>query len=165
MKIFDSSSIISIFKEAKYPKILINCTNRKYILVVPETVYNELKRNKRTYDLFLKYKELFEIKKVDRNCFDIISARYPYFHEGEIGVICRALEEKKSGNRHICILDEKKARNFCKKENIRVAGLISLLKWQKSIGDLSPLECKIIYKNLYSSRFYIKKNILNELIE
>ena len=116
MKIFDSSSIISIFKEAKYPKILINCTNRKYILVVPETVYNELKRNKRTYDLFLKYKELFEIKKVDRNCFDIISARYPYFHEGEIGVICRALEEKNLEIDIFAFWTKKKLEIFVKKK-------------------------------------------------
>jgi hypothetical protein len=30
MKIFDTSSLISIFGEAKYPKILTNCTERGY---------------------------------------------------------------------------------------------------------------------------------------
>lgn len=165
MKIFDSSSIISIFREAKCPEVLINSANRGYKLIIPETVQNELKRNKETWTIFLKYKKIFEIRGVDKNCLNMLSIRYPYLHKGEIGVICTSLEEKKDENKHICILDEEKARNLCKRGNITTTGLIGFLKWQKNIGDLNDADCKKIYKDLYNSRFRISKSILEELIK
>lgn len=165
MKIFDTSSLISIFGEAKYPKILTNCTERGYKLVIPETVYNELTYNERTFAIFANHKELFEIRNVKRECLESLSARYPYLHHGELGVICVALEEERRGRKHICILDEKKARNFCKKNQIRIAGLIGLLVWQKSCGDLNHSECEAIHKNLNASRFNIERSILDELIK
>jgi predicted nucleic acid-binding protein len=164
MKIFDSSSLISIFREVEYPKVLQNCVNRKYRLVIPNTVYNELRKNKKTYSLFADFIELFEIINIKKECLENLSARYPYLHEGELGVICLALEENKLRNKNICILDDKKARNFCKKNSIRITGLIGLLIWQKKNGDLNRSECKIIYKNIYASKFRIGESILGELV-
>ena len=132
---------------------------------MPDTVYNELKNNEKTFAIFANYEELFEIRSVNKECLEKMSARCPYFHKGEIGVICLAFEEKKSKNKHICILDEKRARNFCERNQIRIAGLIGLLIWQKNNGDLDRYECASIHKNLYISRFYIKRSILDELIE
>ena len=74
MKIFDTSSLISIFREARYPKILANCTDRGYKLVIPETVHNELTNNEETYAIFNDYKDLFEIKNVNQRCLEDLSA-------------------------------------------------------------------------------------------
>jgi predicted nucleic acid-binding protein len=145
MKIFDTSSIVSVFREVKYPKVLQNCVARGYRLVIPDTVHGELKQNEETYSTFFKYRELFEIRSVNSEWVETLSARFPYLHRGEIGVICLALEEKKLEKKHICILDERKARTFCRENGIRITGLIGLLLWLKNNGDLSHPECRMIY--------------------
>ncbi|MDD4455803.1 MAG: hypothetical protein PHI67_10915 [Candidatus Methanomethylophilaceae archaeon] len=47
MKIFDTSSIVCIFREVQYPRILDVCKGLGYRLSITPQVYEEIKENSR----------------------------------------------------------------------------------------------------------------------
>jgi len=165
MKIFDTSSIIGIISEAKCPYVFENCVERGYKLNIPNTVYEELKRNQKTYEIFKEHEKYFKVLDLDINSVNKILKRYPNLHKGEAGVICSAMEYENSDKKYICIVDDSGAREFCDNQNINMVGLIGFLKWQKRINDISEGESENIYKRLKRSGFRIKEDILRELIK
>jgi len=165
MKIFDTSSLIAIFSEANCPQVLENCIDRNYKLNITDTVYNELKSNKKTFKKFKKYEEHFNVLIPDEEHVNKLLKRYPNLHRGEVGVICSGLKKDNDGKKYICIVDDGGARNFCENENINMAGLIGFLKWQKDNNDLTQKECEKIYDGLKKSGFRIKEDLLKELIK
>lgn len=70
IKIFDSSTLICIFQEAKFPKLIDNCKKRDYKIVIPFFVYEEIKDNENTYSEFKKYKDYIMIKNSSNDVFN-----------------------------------------------------------------------------------------------
>ena len=151
MKIFDTSSIICILREIKFPKALDTCTKRGYQLATTQQVFNEVKRN-------------FAVIPVnDDPCFRKLSKRYPWLHDGEISVLCLGLQKKKEQVRYICIIDER-ARTLKDKLQICIHGTVGMLLWQKDKKEISDTECHDLYNRFIKSSFRITKDILVELI-
>lgn len=165
IKIFDTSTIVCIFQEAKYPKIIENCLKKDYKLIIPTQVYDELKVNTNTFSHFKKYKDNFIILDTCNEYFEHLSRRYPRLHKGEIGVLAIGIEFDKLSNSYICFLDEGLARIVGAQLNLRTSGVVGLSLWEKENGDISEPECKLIYDNISKSSFYIKKEILARLIK
>jgi len=164
LKIFDASTLVCIFQEAKFPKIIDNCLEEGYKLVIPNQVYDEIKENKNTLLHLMRYEGSFLIRDCPIRYFDYISRRYPRLHKGEVSVISLGLEYESKKKRYICLLDDDYARNICKKFLIRTSGVLGLIMWEKRIGYIDSLECKIIHENLSQSSFYITKDLLDELV-
>ena len=55
MKIFDTSSIVCIFREIEYPKILDICDDLGYRLSITSQVYEEITENPETLRCLEKY--------------------------------------------------------------------------------------------------------------
>ena len=165
IKIFDTSTLICIFQEAKFPKLIDNCKSKGYRIVISTHVFEELKANKNTYSDFKKYEKYIEIKQCSENDFDNLMRRYPRLHKGEVSVICLGLEFKSNKNKFLCFLDDSYARNISKKLLLNTAGVIALALWEKNNGYICAQECKIIHDNISKSFFRIKKEILDELIK
>lgn len=164
-KIFDTSSIVCIFQEAKFPKIIDNCLKRDYKLIIPAQVYDEIKVNINTFSYFKKYADDFTIRDTCGEHFEYLSRRYPRLHKGEIGVLSLGIEFSKLNSSYICFLDEGLARSIGGQLHLRTAGIVGLSLWEKRNGDISEPECRLIYDHISKSPFRIKKEILNKLIK
>lgn len=164
MKIFDTSSIVCLLREANYPKALEICKKHGYSLSITKQVYEELKKNPETFKLFTACEGFLVIDNVDKQCMSRISKRYPWLHDGEISVLCVGIDKEQSGDSYHCIIDER-ARQLRSKYGIKVNGTIGLLLWQKEkLNELTSLECKEIYDSIKCSSFWIKEDILKELL-
>lgn len=163
MKLFDTSSIICILREIRFPRALDTCTKRGYHLATTQQVYNEIKRNPDTFREFTAYGKFSIIPVNDNPCFKKLTKRYPWLHEGEISILCLGLQKQREHARYICIIDER-ARTLKDKLQIRIHGTVGLLLWQKDHGEISPGECDDLYNMFRESSFRITEDILAELI-
>ena len=164
MKIFDASSIVCLLREAHFPKAFELCKKHGYSLSITTQVYEELEKNPETFRLFQKCEGFSVIDNTDEDCCSKIAKRYPWLHKGEISVICAGIEKKQSGNYYHCIIDER-AKKLRSKYDLKINGTIGLLLWQKEqLNELTNTECREIYENIKCSSFWIKENILQELL-
>jgi len=163
MKIFDTSTIICIFREIRFPKALDTCTKRGYQLTTTKHVFEEIKRNPETFQKFIAYGKFSVVPVNDAPCFKKLSKRYPWLHVGEISVLCLGMQKQHAQSRYICIIDER-ARTLKDKLQIRIHGTVGLLLWQKDRKELSDAECHDIYNRFIVSSFRITKDILVGLI-
>jgi predicted nucleic acid-binding protein len=164
VKIFDASSIVFLLREADFPKAFEICTKHRYNLSVTKQVYEELRKNPETFNLFKALESFLVIYNVDEQCISRISKRYPWLHEGEISVLCAGIEKEQSGDSYRCIIDER-ARNLKSEYGIKVNGTIGLLLWQKEkLNELTSVDCNEIYNCIKCSSFWIKEDILKELL-
>jgi predicted nucleic acid-binding protein len=163
MKIFDTSSIICLLREIRFPKALDTCIGRGYRVTTTQQVYDEIRKNPETFRAFTAYGKFSVIPVNDEPCFGKLSKRYPWLHDGEISVLCLGLQKELHHARYICIIDER-ARNLRDKLHIRIHGTVGLLLWQKDRGELSGSECHDLYKRLKESSFRTTENILAGLI-
>ena len=164
MKIFDTSSIICIFREIRFPKALDTCMKRGYRLTTTQQVFDEIKKNPDTFREFAAFGKFSIIPVNDDPCFGKLSKRYPWLHSGEISVLCLGLQKQREHARYICIIDER-ARTLKDKLQIRIHGTVGLLLWQKDRKELSSGECHDLYKRLLESSFRITEEILAGLIK
>ena len=163
MKIFDTSSIICILREIRFPKALDICMKRGYRLTTTQQVFDEIKKNLDTFREFAAYGKFSVISVNDDPCFKKFSKRYPWLHSGEISVLCLGLQKQREHARYYCIIDER-ARTLKDKMGIRIHGTVGLLLWQKDRKELSPGECHDLYKRFIESSFRITEEILTGLI-
>ena len=163
MKIFDTSSIICLLREIRFPKALDTCIQRGYCVTTTPQVYDEIRKNPETFREFTAYGKFSVIPVNDKPCFEKLSKRYPWLHDGEISILCLGLQKERQHSRYICIIDER-ARNLRDKLHICIHGTVGLLLWQKDRGELSVSECHDLYKRLKESSFRITENILTGLI-
>jgi predicted nucleic acid-binding protein len=164
MKIFDTSSIICILREIRFPKALDTCMKRGYRLTTTQQVFDEIKKNPDTFREFAAYGKFSVIAVNDDLCFKKFSKRFPWLHSGEISVLCLGLQKQREHARYICIIDER-ARTLKDKLQIRIHGTVGLLLWQKDRKELSSGECHDLYKRLLESSFRITEEILAGLIK
>jgi predicted nucleic acid-binding protein len=169
MKIFDTSSVICIFSEISFPKILDICIKRGETIAVPSLVYEELKKNKNTWEKFRAFSRFDVTDDFDKDEYERLQNRYPGLHPGEISVICCGLQRTRDGRRHYCIIDETPARKLAKSfgasNGLKLTGTVGLAMWQKEISELSQEECKVMHKSFIDSEFRIKEDILRGLLE
>ncbi len=163
MKIFDTSSIICIFREIRFPKALDTCMKQGYRLTTTQQVFDEIKRNPDTFREFAAYGKFSVVPVNDNPCFNKLSKRYPWLHSGEISVLCLGLQKQREHVRYYCIIDER-ARTLKDKLQIRIHGTVGLLVWQKDCKEISLIECHDLYKRFIESSFRITEDILVGLI-
>jgi predicted nucleic acid-binding protein len=163
MKIFDTSSIICLLREIRFPKALDTCIKRRYRLTTTRQVYDEIQKNPETLRAFTAYGKFSVIPANDEPCFCRLSKRYPWLHDGEISVLCLGLQKQRERTRYICIIDER-ARTLKDTLQIHIHGTVGLLLWQKDRGELSADECHDLYKKVKESSFRITEDILAGLI-
>jgi len=165
MKIIDASFIICIIHEAKYPKVFELCRDKGYRLLIPITVFEELKQNENTYNFIKSNNYLFEVTEdINLDCYEYLERRYPYLHKGELGVICCGFLKQKTGEKYICVIDEK-ARKLKEVKRLRITGTLGLLLWLKNLKALTNEECQHIYNQLSNSNFRIKPDLLELLLK
>lgn len=163
MKIFDTSSIICLLRDAGFPKALDTCIRRGYCIATTRQVYEEIQKNPETFAAFKAYGKISIIPVNDKPCSTRLSKRYPWLHAGEISVLCLSLQKEQQHERYIAIIDER-ARKLKDPLHIRIHGTLGLLLWQKEHGELSKGECHDLYKKIRESSFRIPEDILAGLI-
>ncbi len=94
MKIFDTSSIVCLLREAECPEAFEICKKYGYELGITKQVYEELKENPETFDLFQSHTNFVILDDVHENCLSKISDRYPWMHKGELSVVCAGINKK-----------------------------------------------------------------------
>lgn len=163
MKVFDTSSIICLLRDAGFPKALDTCIKRGYRIATTRQVYEEIRKNPESFAAFRAYGKFLVIPVDDNSCFTRLSKRYPWLHDGEISILCLSLQKEQQHERYIAIIDER-ARKLRDTLLIRIHGTIGLLLWQKDRGELSTGECHDLYKRIGESSFRIPEDILAGLI-
>jgi predicted nucleic acid-binding protein len=164
VKIFDASSIVCLLREANFPKAFSICKEHGYDLSITKQVYEELRKNPETFNLFKAFEGFSVLNNVDEQCISRISKRYPWLNAGEISVLCAGIDKERSGDRYHCIIDER-ARKLKSECGIKVNGTIGLLLWQKEqLNELTSTDCNEIYDRIKCSSFWIKEDVLKELL-
>ncbi|NLX38123.1 MAG: hypothetical protein GXY73_01215 [Methanothrix sp.] len=169
MKIFDTSSVICILSEICSPKILDICIKNGYSIAIPSPVFEEIKKNKKTYSMLQNCNPFVILNDFDKVEYEKLLRRHPELHEGEVSVICCALHRMRNGDRHYCIIDETAARKFVGSDgscsSLKLTGTVGLIYWEKDRLDLSKQECKDIYNSFENSGFWIKQSIIGGLLK
>ncbi|RSD34379.1 MAG: hypothetical protein CI953_910 [Methanohalophilus sp.] len=164
MKIFDASSVICLLREAECPESFEICKKHGYELGITKQVYEELKNNPETFDLFQSYGNFIIIDDVQEECILKLANRYPWMHNGEISVVCAGINKKNNGHRYHCIIDER-ARTLKDAFNLKINGTIGMLMWQRTqLQELTNSECEKLYHKIKESPFRIKDEILRGLL-
>jgi predicted nucleic acid-binding protein len=164
MKIFDTSSIVCIFREVKYPKILDVCKCLGYRLSITSQVYEEITKNPQTLRHLEAYGDVEIIQDGDAECCKKLAKRYPWLHKGELSVLCAGVAKKQDNQRYYCVIDER-ARNLRENLKIRVTGTVGLILWEKEVLALTGGECRDLYSRFLQSSFRINKEILQGLLK
>ena len=165
MKIFDTSSIICLLREANCSKTLNICKKHGYQLAVTKQVYEELMYNPESLKLFQSFDGFSVIDEHDPDCFSKFEKRYPWLHKGEISVLCTGISRKQNNRNYHCVIDEK-ARNLKDEYELKVNGTIGLLLWQKNqLKELTSSDCTELYDTIKKSSFWISEDILQELLQ
>lgn len=163
MKIFDTSSIVCIFREVQYPKILDACKDLGYRFSITSQVYEEITKNPETLQHLEAYGDVDIIRDGDAERYERLAKRYPWLHKGELSVLCAAVAKKRDNKRYYCVIDER-ARNLRDKLQIRVTGTVGLILWERERFALTGGECHELYNRFLQSSFHIKKEILQGLL-
>lgn len=92
MKIFDTSSIVCIFREVQYPKILDACKGLGYRLSITPQVYEEIMENPETLQHLEAYGNVEILQDGDAECCKRLAKRYPWLHtqRGTQCPLCRS---------------------------------------------------------------------------
>ena len=117
MKIFDTSSIVCIFREVQYPKILDACKDLGYRLSITPQVYEEIMENPETVQHLEAYGNVEIIPDGDTECYKKLAKRYPWQHKGELSVLCAGVAREQENQRYYCVIDDG-ARNL--RENLKI---------------------------------------------
>lgn len=163
MKVFDTSSIVCIFREIEYPKVLDVCKSLGYQLSITPQVYEEIQGNPETFRHFEAYESIVVVENSDTECYEHLLKRYPWMHKGELSVLSAGMAEKKDGNRYYCVIDER-ARNLRDTLQLRVTGTVGLILWEKELLALTGEECRDMYHKFLQSSFHIKEEVLQGLL-
>ena len=147
IKLLDTSAIITLIFEAKRPDILKIITQEGYKILIPKEVYREINDLKEISEL-LRNGKIDLLPKIAEEEINKIQGRYPQFHSGEISVLIHGTILKSKNKQYFCVIDEKDAKKYAKRNDLKVTGIIGLLLWLKSIKKINKEECIGIYKSL-----------------
>lgn len=167
MKIFDNSALILFLEYIEEEKCLHLLSESGEHLIVPESVYHEFDHR----DFDGKLDESIEesiLKKFEGMSESIeqrIKNRFPVLHDGEINVLTWGMQLKKENKNFWCVLDESNGRKAAKKLNLPVKGSIGLLKILKDKNLISKSQLEIICDKIKDSPFFIKEELLRELLD
>jgi len=164
MKIFDTSSIVCIFREVQYPRILDVCKGLGYRLSITPQVYEEITENTETLRHLEAYGNVEIVQDGDAECCKKLAKRYPWLHKGELSVLCAGVAKKQDNQRYYCVIDER-ARNLRENLKIRVTGTVGLILWEKEVLALTGGECRELYNRFLQTSFWIKKEVLQGLLK
>ncbi len=164
MKIFDTSSIVCIFREVEYPGILDVCKDLGYRLSVTPQVYEEIKDNPETLRRLETYGNVEIVDDGDAECCKNLAKRYPWLHKGELSVLCAGVAREQGKQRYYCVIDER-ARNLRGNLKIRVTGTVGLILWEKEMLALTAGECRELYNRFLQSSFWVKEEVLQGLLK
>ena len=164
MKIFDTSSIVCIFREVQYPKILDACKGLGYRLSITPQVYEEIMENPETLRHLEAYGNIEIVQDGDTECCKRLAKRYPWLHKGELSVLCAGVAIERDKKRCYCVIDER-ARNLRDILQIRVTGTVGLILWERERLALTDGECHDLYNRVLQSSFHIKKEVLQGLLK
>ena len=158
MAIIDADFLSSFFKIHKLKLILASFNIKN--LVVPSTVYEELKNSNFFEDIshlfVFKEEDLTEksyilVKHVNLNLlskyFD--AKKLGIFGKGEIGCLLLAKETDDK-----VLIDDKRARDFAKENKIDAASIPSFLIYCKNKNIISSKEMRQIVKDLKEKDYY-----------
>ncbi|MCL2141496.1 MAG: hypothetical protein FWH46_01250 [Methanimicrococcus sp.] len=167
LKLLDTSSIILILEEIKCPEIFNHCIERGHTLGITGAVYDELSANPNSFEHFKKYEKISVIRndhQKNSKTYEYLTKRYHSLHEGEISVLCEAVEMSYSKSPCYCIVDDHAARKRKDELGIQLTGTIGFLLWGKKNGCFNEEECQKLHQKIKKSRFRIDSQILEKLL-
>ncbi len=163
-KLLDTSVILSIIYQAKFPELFKIITEEGYNILIPKEVYREIKEDIKIVAELLKNGKIDLLPIVDENKAKEMRNRHPSFGEGEIGVLVYGSEKTSSGEKCRCIIDDKDAKIFAKNKGLNVNGVMGLLLWLKRLEKINKVDCIRIYKGLRLNP-RIPQDLLEKLIK
>lgn len=163
-KIFDTSAMLIIIYQAKFPQILKIIADEGYHILIPKEVYREIREDFRIIGELLKDGKIDLLPTIDEDKLESMRKRHPSFGDGEISVLLSCQDGIFKGDKCRCIIDDMDAKKFAKQNKIEVSGVIGLLLWLKKLGKINKDECSSIHMALKQNP-RLPKDILGELIK
>ena len=155
MKILDSSVMIGILDELDRPDLIDKILELGHDLAVPKYVVETELRGK----VQSRVREMVESGKIEilGECsakdLDDVLTTFPGMGRGEYHVMQSYRKMVVEGRKAYCILDERKARSYASKTDIKYTGLIGLLRMLKNRQILNERDAEGIGAALKDSGF------------
>jgi predicted nucleic acid-binding protein len=154
--ILDSSAVIAFLSELNRPKLLSELNELGYILLIPNSVFQEIKKG-RTFPMLqesIQNKAIILSDKNDSKEIQKLKYRYPALHDGEIEVILKGMKLNESNDEYFCVIDERPARKIANQCNIKIVYTIELLDILEEKGIIK--DKNELVKKLKEAGFYVK---------
>lgn len=161
-KIIDTSVILCMIYQAKFPEIFEIIIKEGYNILIPKEVYIEVKEDIKIIAELFKNKKIDLLPAIDEEEAREIRNRHPSLGDGEIGVLVCGKNKISSGEKCRCIIDDRDAKLFAKKEGLNVNGVMGVLLWLKKLDKINKEDCLKIYEGLNNNP-RIPKDLLEKL--
>jgi len=161
VKIFDAVILIRIIYECDFSELFQNwALSKKYCLLVPHEVYEEILNQRDTIDSLTKNNIVKKHAPIEKNILNSYQKMYPKLSLSDCSVLYFGIKIQNS----ICLTDDKPLRKILLKKNIRTSGTMGIYNKLKKLNVyLAPLnsfntlsskiliifETSIIYSLLY----------------
>ena len=157
----DASNIIAFYSENELnePCLLNSLKEHGYQIIVPQKVYEEIKRGKKSTILHLCDAIRKGIVKIDpdgtEDEINAMQRRNPKLDSGEIQVLLMGEECKEKDEEYYCVIDEGPGRQIAKRRSLCLQGTIGILNLLEALKIISPAKREILYRRLECSTFRI----------
>jgi len=163
--VIDASVLISWCDELSDRVIFEKLMDSGYSIVVPERVEEEVSGESELYQDILSS---CEVVQCDEEVYQKLNSRYVRLGSGELAVLTIGKGLEKQGEGYFCLLDDRRARDICRKIDLELKGTIGTLGLLVREGQIKLSEADSILSQMKESGTRLPKNyeeLLRETIE
>lgn len=155
IKVFDTSSIVTLIKEIERPDVFEILFDMGYKIEIPLSVFGEIKKPLQFDEIkiYLDKGMINIIKDVDTENFIKLKYRYPRLGNGEIEVLSQGKFYENDGKiKYLCVIDDGLPREVAKESGVNYTGTFGVLDFMSSKGCFSTKEIALINERLDNCR-------------
>lgn len=157
--IIDASCIIAFYSknELNNPNLLNKLSEKGYELIIPQKVYDEIKKGNKPTIKMLEQAIKNGIIQVDQDSSteEIIKYknRYPRLDDGEIQVLLLGYVCKNNNEKYRCVIDEGPGRKVANELSLCLTGTKGIIVLLEQLKIITPTTQETLFKSLRESNF------------
>jgi len=162
MKVLDSSPLIAFLGQLNNPKLLSEFVQLGYTLIVPQSVYDEVKGEpeRKNMEDMLADGLLRRLDRFSEEELADFRNRYPRLGRGESELILWGVRFNEQKKKCCCIIDDAVARRTAEELGLKCKGTIGLLIKLRDAGVINEMTTQEHFKRLRACGFRYKFELI-----
>lgn len=156
--VVDTSGLISLLERSGRPRLIQDLRTIYGEIIIPHSVKEEFDVKSKALDKHVADEEITVMSVTAAKGLEILREKYPALGRGELDVILLGLYLQSQSTGSTCVLDDRRARNVARTNNVNFTGVLGLLNALEAGCFLSPVEHREIVKALRDSGVYLTKD-------